>query len=177
MTKQSRNGLIIRPVHPGDLEQVAAIEAACFPPAEAAMREALAQRIAAFPASFLVAELDDILVGMVNGCCTDSPVIVDAMFHGTGLHQPDGANQSIFGLDVLPAYQRRGIAAQLMRALIAASREAGRTAVILTCKEPLLRYYETFGFKNGGPSASTHGDAQWFDMTLVLGTNGCNDEQ
>ncbi len=161
--------LRIRPVRPGDLDQVAAIEEACFPPAEAASREALAERIAAFPDSFLVAELDGTLVGMVNGCCTDSPVIRDEMFHGTGLHQPDGANQSIFGLDVLPAYQKRGIATQLLRALIAASRETGRQAVILTCKEPLIRYYETFGFKNDGPSDSTHGDAAWFDMTLRLG--------
>lgn len=163
-----RNGLKIRPVRPGDLDQVAAIEEACFPPAEAASRESLAARIAAFPGSFLVAEMDGQLVGMVNGCCTDSPVIRDEMFHGTSHHQPGGANQSIFGLDVLPAFQRRGIAAELMRALIQASREAGRQAVILTCKEPLLRYYETFGFKNDGPSDSTHGDAVWFDMTLAL---------
>lgn len=164
-----RNGLVIRPVRPGDLDQVAAIEDACFPPAEAASRESLAARIAAFPGSFLVAELDGTLVGMVNGCCTDSPVIRDEMFHGTSHHQPAGANQSIFGLDVLPAFQKQGIAAQLMRALIQASREAGRTAVILTCKEPLIRYYETFGFKNDGPSDSTHGAAAWFDMTLRLG--------
>ena len=162
------SGLLIRCVRPEDLDQVAAIEQACFPPAEAATRESLAARIAAFPGSFLVAELDGQLVGMVNGCCTDSPVILDAMFGDPALHEPGGANQSIFGLDVLPSYQRQGIAAQLLRALIQASRAAGRAAVILTCKEPLLRYYETFGFENDGPSQSTHGDAAWFDMTLVV---------
>lgn len=162
------NGLVIRPVRPGDLDQAAAIEQACFPPAEAATRQALAERIAAFPDSFLVAELDGTLVGMVNGCCTDSPVIRDEMFHGTSHHQPDGANQTIFGLGVLPAFQKQGIAAELMRALIAAARNAGRRAVILTCKEPLLRYYESFGFKNDGLSESTHGDARWFDMRLAL---------
>jgi predicted N-acetyltransferase YhbS len=165
---ENRNGLVIRRVCPDDLDQAAALEAACFPLAEAAPREALAQRIAVFPDSFLVAELDGQLVGMVNGCCTDSPVIVDAMFHGTEHHQPDGANQTIFGLDVLPSHRRQGIAAELLRALIQASREAGRKAVILTCKEPLISYYETFGFTNDGPSQSTHGEAAWFDMTLVL---------
>ena len=161
-------GLKIRCVRPEDLDQLAAMEAACFPPAEAASRESLAARIAAFPASFLVAELDGTLVGMVNGCCTDSPVIRDEMFCGVEHHQPAGANQSIFGLDVLPAFQRQGIAAALMRALIAASREAGRRAVILTCKEPLIPYYAALGFTNDGPSDSTHGDAAWFDMTLTL---------
>jgi len=169
MPKDCVNGLVIRRVRPDDLDQVAAMEVACFPAAEAATREALAGRIAAFPDSFLVAELDGILVGMVNGCCTDSPVIFDEMFHGTGLHRPDGANQAIFGLDVLPAYRRQGIAAQLLRALIQASREAGRQAVILTCKEPRIPYYQTFGFRNGGLSDSTHGEARWYDMTLTLG--------
>ncbi|MEW5774779.1 MAG: GNAT family N-acetyltransferase [Thermodesulfobacteriota bacterium] len=159
---------MIRCVRPGDLDLVAAIEAACFPPAEAATREALAQRIAAFPDSFLVAELDGALVGMVNGCCTDSPVIFDEMFHGVEHHRPGGANQAIFGLDVLPAHRRQGVAARLMRALIRASREAGRKAVILTCKDPLISYYETLGFVNDGLSQSTHGDARWFDMTLML---------
>ena len=32
---------------PADLEAVAALEAACFPPAEAAARESLARRLAA----------------------------------------------------------------------------------------------------------------------------------
>lgn len=168
MTEESRNGLVIRRVRPGDLDQAAALEAACFPLAEAAPREALAQRIAAFPDSFLVAELDGQLVGMVNGCCTHSPVIHDAMFHGTEHHQPGGANQSIFGLDVLPAYRKQGIAAALLRALIQTARDAGRQAVILTCKEPLIRYYESFGFVNDGLSQSTHGEAAWFDMTLRL---------
>lgn len=168
MAKESVNGLVIRRVRPDDLNQVVAVEAACFPLAEAATREALAERIAAFPDSFLVAELDGALVGMVNGCCTDSPVIVDAMFHGTGLHKPDGANQTVFGLDVLPAFRKQGIAAELLRALISASRDAGRQAVILTCKESLIRYYESFGFVNDGLSQSTHGEARWFDMTLRL---------
>lgn len=38
------------------------------------------ERIAAFPESFLVAEVDGTLIGYINGCATDSPVIYDELF-------------------------------------------------------------------------------------------------
>ena len=44
----------------------------------------------------------------------------------------------MFGLDVLPQYQRRGIAADLMEHLIADAWKRGKKGMILTCKERLL---------------------------------------
>ena len=41
-----------------DLEQVAAVEARCFPAAEAADEKSLKERLEAFPGSFLVAECE-----------------------------------------------------------------------------------------------------------------------
>ena len=72
----------------------------------------------------------------------------------------------LLGLDVLPAYRGRGYAAQLMQALIADARAAGRRGCILTCKEHLLHYYEKFGYRSLGISDSQHGGAQWYDMVL-----------
>lgn len=160
--------IIIRPVRPDDLDRVAAIEAACFPAAEAAPRESFHWRIATFPDCFFVAEAGGKLIGFINGCATNSPVIVDEMFHDPAHHLPGGENASIFGLDVVPEQRRRGVAAGLLRHFIAVAGAVGRKRVILTCKQRLVPYYESFGFQNDGLSASTHGGAEWYDMTLIL---------
>ena len=60
----------------------------------------------------------------------------------------------------------RGAAPLLMRAFIEKARAEGRRGLILTCKERLIHYYEQFGFVNMGVSASEHGGAVWYDMTL-----------
>ena len=151
-----------------DLDRIAEIEARCFPAAEAAPRESLKERIMAFPDYFFVAELDGNLIGFVNGCVTKSSIIYDELFHNTQHHIPDGDNLSVFGLDVIPEYRRLGIAAQLMNHFIQIAKNTGRKCVILTCKDNLVHYYESFGYVNSGISESTHGGAQWFDMTLVL---------
>lgn len=158
----------IRGVRPEDLDRIAEIEAICFPATEAAPREAFKERIAAFPESFLVAEADGIVIGFINGCVTNSPVIYDELFHSTQHHIPDGKNLTVFGLNVIPEYRRQGIAAQLMNHFIQLAKNTGRNSVILTCKDRFIHYYESFGYVNNGISKSTHGGAQWFDMTLTL---------
>ena len=70
----------------------------------------------------------------------------------------------IFGLNTLPAYRRRGVAAALIETLCAAARAQGRRGVVLTCKEHLLPYYAKFGFCDEGLSVSTHGGAVWHQM-------------
>ena len=70
----------VRGVRQDDLESIAEIEAVCFPAEEAASRDSFKQRIAAFPESFLVAEVGGKLIGYINGCATDSPVIYDELF-------------------------------------------------------------------------------------------------
>ena len=161
--------ITIRTVTPADLDAVTAVEAACFPPAEGATRESFALRIAQFPERCFVACDKDQVVGLVNGCASDLPLIEDSMFE-TGGHDPAGRNQMIFGLAVLPRYQRQGIGAQLMQAAIGYARQTGMAAVVLTCKEEKLHYYARFGFQNRGVSASTHGGVVWYDMVLPLNT-------
>lgn len=150
-----------------DLEAVTAVEAECFPPAEAAGKDAFRQRIGAFSQSFFVAEEEGgRLIGMINGAVTDRRTICDEMFEDTGYHQADGEYQSIFGLDVVPDRRRQGVAAALMEHMIGAAREAGRKGLILTCKDRLIPYYEKFGYVNLGVSQSVHGGARWYDMVL-----------
>lgn len=161
--------ITIRPVRPEDLDRVARLEAACFPPAEAAGKEEFARRIAAFPECFLVAEsAQGEIIGMINGCVTDTTTLPDELYHDATLHQPDGPYQTVFGLDVLPEWRRQGIAARLMEAFLDQARQRGKTGAILTCKDHLLHYYERFGYRCQGRSASTHGGAQWNDMLLLF---------
>lgn len=158
--------ITIRNVKKSDLDAVTAIEAACFPEAEAADRESFLKRIEAFPDSFFVAEEGGRMVGFINGCATDSQVIRDEMFEDSSCHKEDGAYQSVFGLDVLNGYRRQGIAAMLMNRLIEDARNRGRKGLILTCKDRLIHYYEKFGYRNLGISESVHGGAVWYDMIL-----------
>lgn len=165
----------IRPVSAADLDAVTQVEAACFPAAEAATRESFQSRIAAFPESFFVAELAEKenasprLIGLITGCVTDERTIRDEMFEDTSLHNPQGRYQSIFSLAVHPDFQHKGIAAALMNHLIEDAKEKGRGGLILTCKDRLIHYYESFGYKNMGVSASVHGGAVWYDMILEFG--------
>lgn len=157
----------IRNVTPMDLNAVTALEALCFPPAEAATREAFAYRIGAFPERFFVAEQDRQIIGLINGCASGLETIEDRLFEPRG-HKPDGKNQMIFGLAVHPDHRCCGVAAALMERMIAFARKKGMERVILTCKEEKIPYYSKFGFQNQGISQSTHGGAVWYDMTLFL---------
>jgi ribosomal protein S18 acetylase RimI-like enzyme len=158
----------IRGVRSEDLDRVAEIEAICFPVTEAATRKSIKERIAAFPDYFLVAETNGLLLGFINGCVTNSDIIYDELFHSTRHHTPTGSNLTVFGLDVIPEYRKQGVGALLMNQFIQIAKNTGRRSVILTCKDQLVHYYESFGYVNKGISRSNHGGAQWFDMTLVL---------
>lgn len=149
-----------------DVEALAALEGACFPPAEAASAAQFAERLAAFPRHFWLLERDGVLVAAVNGMVTNEPVIADAMFADASLHDENGAWQAIFGVETDPAYRQQGYAALLMERAIADAREQGRRGCVLTCKEHLIAYYERFGYANCGVSASEHGGATWYDMRL-----------
>lgn len=149
-----------------DAAEVAALEARCFPKAEAADEPTLRARLQAFTSCFWVACMQGRIVGMVNGAMTDEMTICDDMFEDVRLHDPNGKYQSVFGLDVHPDVQHRGIAQQLMRHLIAVARSQGKAGVILTCKQQLISFYEQFGFQCLGVSASVHGGAVWYDMLL-----------
>ena len=163
--------MIIRQVQPDDLEALTVLEYICFPEAEAATRESFEYRITTFPESFYVAVEGEKIIGFVNGCVTDSLVITDELFEPDGGHNPDGKNQTIFGLVVDPQYQKKGIAARLMNTIMEAAKNAGRENMVLTCKEHLISYYEGFGYVNHGVSKSTHGGAVWYDMVADLKNN------
>ena len=149
-----------------DLDAITALEAACFPAAEAASRESFRKRLEVFADRFWLLWEDDRLVSMVNGMVTDREELVDEMFADATIHQADGKWQMIFGVATHPEYQRRGLAAQVLQRAIADCKAEGRKGLILTCKEQKLHYYAKFGFVSEGVSVSEHGGALWYQMRL-----------
>lgn len=156
--------VMIRGAQAQEDKKLAEIEAVCFPAAEAASPEEITERMKVFPENFLVAEAAGELVGFINGGTTDKPSLGDELYHDTGLHKPDGDIQTVFGLNVLPKYRHQGIARKLVKALLDLSRNRGKKAVILTCKEHMIPFYEGCGFTNHGVADSSHGGAVWYDM-------------
>ena len=149
-----------------DLDAITALEAACFPAAEAASRESFKKRLEVFADRFWLLWEGDRLVSMVNGMVTDREELVDEMFADATIHQVDGKWQMIFGVATHPEYQRRGLAAQVLQRAIADCKAEGRKGLILTCKEQKLHYYAKFGFVSEGVSVSEHGGALWYQMRL-----------
>lgn len=87
-----------------DAEALAALEAVCFPPEEAATLAGFEARLDAFGDWFFVAKTPDgEIIGMIDGMATDEASIADEMFEDASLHKPNGQVQTVFGLDVLPS--------------------------------------------------------------------------
>lgn len=150
-----------------DLPVVTAVEAACFPAAEAASEADFAARLVVYPNHFWLMENDDgTLVSFVNGLVTDEPHLRDEMYADAGFHDENGAWQMIFGVNTLPEYRRQGLAEQVLRRVIADAKAQGRKGCVLTCKDKLLHYYGKLGFVDEGVSQSTHGGVVWYEMRL-----------
>ncbi len=156
----------IRCANINDLDKIFEIESECFPEAEAATYNSLKERIIAFENSFFVGEIDGEIIGFINGCITDSKFIENELYYDIRFHNPGGAYQSVFGLDVLPKHQHKGYASTLMEYFIYTTKKKAKKGVILTCKDNLIGFYEKFGYKHIGVSNSTHGNVKWNDMIL-----------
>ena len=149
-----------------DLKEIAAVEAECFPAAEAASEESLRKRLSIFADHFWLLFDGDKMVGFVNGMVTDEPDLSDEMYDDASMHNPDGKWQMIFGVDTIPEYRRQGCAGKVLSRVIEDARKQGREGLVLTCKDKLIHYYAKFGFENEGLSKSVHGDAVWYQMRL-----------
>ena len=158
----------IRTATMADLEQVTAIEAACFPRAEAATREEFTARLTVYPNHFWLLEEDGKIIAFINGPAADEPIDWDDMYADASSHRENGAWQTIFGVNTLPEYRRHGYAALLMERVIADAKDQGRKGCILACKDKLIHYYEKFGYRSEGVSGSDHGGAVWYDMRLTF---------
>ncbi len=160
--------MILRTATARDLDALTAVEAACFPAAEAATREELAERLRAYGDHFWLLFDGETLVSFVDGMVTDLPDLTDEMYADTSFHDENGAWQMIFGVNTLPAYRKQGFAGRLLERAIADAKAQGRKGLVLTCKDRLVHYYAKFGFVNEGVSESVHGGVTWYQMRLTF---------
>ena len=174
-TRKKKRGRICMEIRKGtlkDLEAIAAVEAACFPAAEAATKEEFADRLHHYANHFWLMfdeQNNNKLVAFVDGFATNEPDLTDEMYEKASMHDETGAWQMIFGVNTIPAYRRRGLAGQLLEQAIEDARNQGRRGLVLTCKDALVSYYSKFGFKNEGVTdKSVHGDVVWNQMRLTF---------
>ena len=159
-----------RDIKPEEAEQAAEIEQLVFPPNEANAPEDVKTRIGVAPDLFLVASDRKTvrLAGFLNGIATDEESFRDEFFTDASLHDPNGMNVMLLGLDVLPEYRMKGLATEIMRRYCLREQAKGRKRLVLTCLERLVGMYEKMGFTDRGLSASRWGGESWHEMDIRL---------
>lgn len=158
-----------------EAEQAAEIERICFPPNEACSKEMMLERVAKAPELFLVAvdKQTGKIAGFLNGLSTNEYSFRDEFFTDANLHDPNGKNVMLLGLDVLPEYRRQGLARELMYHYLRRERENGKRIILLTCLQSKVKMYKKMGFRDEGIADSTWGGEQWHEMSCVI--NLCGD--
>ena len=152
-----------------DIVEIAAVEAECFPPAEAATEKEFVERVKDYGNHFWLMYEAGKLIAFVDGFVTDESDLTDEMYKNAFMHDENGAWQMIFGVNTLPDYRKHGYAGKLICRAIDDARQQGRKGLVLTCKEKLVPYYAKFGFSDEGISdKSTHGNVVWHQMRLVF---------
>ncbi len=151
-----------------DLNELHAIETVSFPAGMAAGYKAFRYRLNNYPQWFYKAEFRRKTIGLIDGCSSERKYITDDLYQINGDFNECGDNLLIFGLAVHPDYRGRGAAHKLMRHILYAAKADRKKRASLTCRENLIGFYESFGFKNHGVSNSVIGGVQYYDMEINL---------
>ena len=93
----------IRTAALADRDSIAAVEAECFPPAEAATAEQFSDRLKHYADHFLLMFEDERLVAFVDGFVTNERDLTDEMYENAALHDEKGKWQMLFGVNTIPA--------------------------------------------------------------------------
>lgn len=170
LRQEENTRFIFREVLPEEADEVAKIEQICFPPNEACSVAQMKERVMIAPELFLVAVDRETgkIAGFLNGLATKECDFRDGFFEDARLHQADGANVMLLGLDVLPEYRRQGLASEIVHRYQQKESEKGRKSLILTCLDGKVTMYEKMGFYNNGVANSEWGGEQWYEMRYEL---------
>ena len=159
---------VIRTATIADLNEICQLEGLCFPPAEAASRDAFKWRLLAYPTHFWVLEQGGKILSFINGPVTQEKDLIDEMYDDPNFCDEEEEWQMIFGVVTHPKYQHQGLASRLMLRFIEEAKVERRKGIVLTCKEEKITFYEQFGFRNEGISSSVHGGVAWYQMRLIF---------
>ena len=170
MKKFEASRYLFHNIQPNETDQAVVIEQICFPPNEACSEEHMRERIGMAPELFLVAvdQESGRIAGFLNGLATDEMVFRDEFFTDAKLHNSDGANIMLLGLDVLPEYRRQGLATELVRRYVEREKANHRRSLILTCLQSKVAMYEKMGFHDDGIANSTWGGEEWHEMSYII---------
>ena len=156
----------IRTATLNDLDALTAVDAECFPAAEASTKKDFENRLAYYADHFWLMFENGQLVSFVDGMVTNQADLTDDLYEHAELHDESGDWQMIFGVNKIPSCRKKGYAGELLRQAISDAKEQGRKGLVLTSKNKLIHYYAKFGFVNEGVSASVHGNVTWYQMRL-----------
>ena len=145
-----------RSVRANEAEEVAEIEKICFPPHEVCSKKDMFERVEHAPELFLVAvdKETGTIAGFLNGLATDEEAFRDEFFTDITVHNPEGKNIFLLGLDVRPEYRRQGLAREIMNQYVK--------------REQKVEMYKKMGYKDEGISASVWGDEEWHEMSYAF---------
>ena len=159
-----------RNIRPEEADQAIQIEQICFPPNEACSAKSMKERVANAPETFLVAVDKETgkIAGFLNGVATNEDVFRDEFFTDITLHDPNGKNIMLLGLDVLPEYRHQGLAREIMTRYVERERAKGRKCLYLTCLENKVEMYKKMNYIDNGISGSAWGGEEWHDMSREI---------
>lgn len=159
-----------RDIHTDETKQAAAVEQICFPPNEACSEKSMTERIARAPELFLVAVDKETgkIAGFLNGIATNENAFRDEFFTDISLHDPDGKNVMLLGLDVLPEYRGQGLAREIVYEYLRRERKNHRQKLILTCLQQKVEMYKKMGFYDEGMANSSWGGEEWHEMSISV---------
>ncbi|MDO5441198.1 MAG: GNAT family N-acetyltransferase [Bacillota bacterium] len=159
-----------RQINISESEQASAIEHVCFPPNEADGPEVMDRRIKALSHLFFVAidRKTGKLAGYINGISTNEGKFRDEFFTNETLNNDAGVNIMLVGIAVLPQYQHKGLAEELVRRYKELMKAAGKKRLILTCHDTKVPMYSKWGFADLGMADSTWGGDVWHEMCCEL---------
>ncbi len=160
--------MIIRHAKQEDAERLSAIEALSYPPAEGAAKKTIQKRIAVFPDRFWLLEEEDEIRAFISGMASDLPDLTDEMYENPNMHRAEGKWLMLLSVVTDPPHRKKGYAGLLLRRVIEDARTEKQSGIVLTCKEPLLCFYQKYGFEKEGISQSVHGGAVWYQMRLCF---------
>lgn len=97
----------------------------------------------------------------------DEVVMVNGEVVGS---EPKGGSVAVHSLAIKPAYQGKGVGRSLMNAYIEYMKSGAVHAeqIVIIAHDHLIRFYESVGFENRGPSACQFGDGGWFDLVCTI---------
>lgn len=160
--------MIIRKASIDDLDILTNVENECFPITEAASREVIKERLKYFAHRFWLLFEGETLISFIDGMATNQKDLADEMYEKARLHEDNGEWQMIFGVNTIPSYRKQGYARKLMGHVIEEVKRENKKGLVLTCKKELIPFYEKFGYKSEGISASVHGNVVWYQMRLIF---------